>query len=335
MKHTRQSKRHFTLLGSIALIFGILAAPSFAKPLVLKVGHVGAPVSPQQAAGDIFEKLVKEKTGGAIEIKQYGSATLGDERELVEGLTLGTIQGAIVSSGLYGGYYPMMSAFEIPFLFRNRDHTNMVNNGPVGAEILGNLNNKAKIVAVAIWEHGFRHMTNNVRAIKEPADLDGLKIRSPEVPTYSVALKSLNAVPIPMAFAELYVALDRGVVDGQHNPLLHVMGQRFYEVQKHLSMLDFAYTPNVLAFSKSTWGKLSKEQQAKVVEAAKETGVLWSEKAASEEARLLGELKDKMQVLDRDQVNKAAFQKIVVDMAFPEFRKTYGDILDKIIAVRK
>lgn len=334
MKHVRQ----FKLLGSVALALAILAVPAsqvFAKPLVLKVGHVGAPVSPQQAAGDIFEKLVKEKTGGAVEIKQYGSATIGDERELVEGLTLGTIQGAIVSSGLYGGYYPMMSAFEIPFLFRNRDHANMVNNGPVGAEILGNLNNKAKIVAIAIWEHGFRQMTNNVRAIKNPADLEGLKIRSPEVPTYSVALNALKAVPIPMAFAELYVALDRGVVDGQHNPLLHVMGQRFYEVQKHLSMLDFAYTPNVLAFSKSAWGGLSKKQQAQVIEAAQEAGVQWSEEAAAEEARLLGELKNKMQVLDRDQVNKAAFQRIVVDKAFPEFRKTYGDILDKIVAVGK
>jgi C4-dicarboxylate-binding protein DctP len=306
-----------------------------AKSIVLKVGHVGAPVSPQQGAGDIFEKLVKEKTNGAVEIKQYGASTLGDERELVEGLTLGTIQGGIVSSGLYGGYYPMMSAFEIPFLFRDRAHANLVNNGPVGSEILSNLSNKANIVAIAIWEHGFRHMTNDARPVKVPKDLVGLKIRSPEVPTYSVALNALKAVPIPMAFSELYVALDRGVVDGQHNPLLHVMGQRFYEVQKHLSMLDFAYTPNVLAFSKTAWGKLSKEQQAQVISAAKEAAVKWSEKAASEEDRLLGELEKKMQVLDRTAVDKAAFQQIVVEKDFPKFRETYGDILDRIVAEGK
>jgi C4-dicarboxylate-binding protein DctP len=334
----KQKTHHFTLHCCILLVFAILLIPAHqvvAKPITIKVGHVGAPVSPQQAACDIFEKLVEEKTGGTVKIKQYGAATLGDERELVEGLTLGSIQGAVVSSGLYGGYYPMMSAFEIPFLFRDRAHCNAVNNGPVGKEILGKLNQKANINAIAIWEHGFRQMTNNARPIKVPKDLEGLKIRSPEVPVYSVALNALKAVPIPLAFSELYVALDRSVVDGQHNPLLHVMGQRFYEVQKYLSMLDFAYTPNVLAFSNATWGKLSAEQQNQVLAAALEAGIKWSEEAAEEEDRLLKELKDKMQVADRNDIDKTLFQTIVVEKAFPKYRETYGDILDRIVAEGK
>ncbi len=334
----KQKTRHFAWVCYILLVCTILLIPVhqvLAKTIVIKVGHVGAPVSPQKAACDIFEKLVEEKTSGSVKIKQYGASTLGDERELVEGLSLGSIQGAVVSSGLYGGYYPMMSAFEIPFLFRDRAHANAVNNGPVGKEILTTLNEKANINAIAIWEHGFRQMTNNARAIKVPSDLEGLKIRSPEVPVYSGALKALNAVPIPLAFSELYVALDRGVVDGQHNPLLHVMGQRFYEVQDHLSMLDFAYTPNVLAFSNTTWAKLSKEQQEQVLSAAKEAGIMWSEKAAAEEDRLLKELKDKMQVVDRNELDKKLFQSIVVEKAFPQFRKTYGDILDRVVAEGK
>ncbi|MDD3824296.1 MAG: DctP family TRAP transporter solute-binding subunit [Sphaerochaetaceae bacterium] len=310
-------------------------APVADKPVVLKVAHVGAPISPQQGAADLFVKLVTEKTGGSVDIQVFGSSTLGDEAALVEGMVLGTIDGGIVSAGLYGGYYPLMGAFEIPFLFRDRAHTIAVNNGPLGKEILDNLSKQAKLKGLAIWEHGFRHVTNNVRAIKTPQDFKGLNIRSPEVPVYSAPLRALGANPVPMAFSELYVALERGVVDGQHNPLLHVQGQRFYEVQKHLSMLDFAYTPNVLAFSNKAWGRLSATQQAQVQAAADEAGIAWSQAAEAEENRLIAELKGKMQVIDRSELDKAAFQKIVVDNTFPMFREMFGDFLDKIIATGK
>ena len=302
-----------------------------AKPVVIKVAHVGAPVSPQQGAADIFVDLVEEKTGGSVEIQIFGSSTLGDEAALVEGMVVGTIDGGIVSAGLYGGYFPLMGAFEIPFLFRDRAHTVAVNNGPLGEEILENLSDEANLKALAIWEHGFRHVTNSVRPIKTPEDFAGLNIRSPEVPVYSTPLRALGANPVPMAFSELYVALERNVVDGQHNPLLHVEGQRFYEVQDHLSMLDFAYTPNVLAFSNKAWGRLSSEQQAQVQDAALEAGLAWSQAAEAEENRLLEELKGKMQVVDRDELDKAAFQKIVVDQTFPQFRQTFGEFLDRII----
>lgn len=308
---------------------------SASKPIVIKVAHVGAPVSPQQGAADIFVKMVKEKTGGTVDIQIFGSSTLGDESALVEGMVLGTIDGGIVSAGLYGGYYPLMGAFEIPFLFKDRAHTIAVNNGPLGQEILDSLSKVAKLKGLAIWEHGFRHVTNNVRAIKTPQDFKGLNIRSPEVPVYSAPLRALGANPVPMAFSELYVALERGVVDGQHNPLLHVQGQRFYEVQKHLSMLDFAYTPNVLAFSNKAWGRLSPAQQVQVQEAAKEAGVAWSQAAEAEENRLLEELKGKMMVVGRNELDKAAFQNIVVETTFPMFREMFGEFLDKIIEAGK
>jgi len=330
----------------VILIFALLAmsmtnawangtAEQEADKVVLKVAHVGAPVSPQQGAADIFVELVKEKTNGTVEIQVFGSSTLGDESALVEGMALGTIDGGIVSAGLYGGYFPLMGAFEIPFLFRDRAHTVAVNSGPLGAEILARLSEEANLKALAIWEHGFRHVTNNVRPIKNPIDFAGLNIRSPEVPVYSAPLRALGANPVPMAFSELYVALERGVVDGQHNPLLHVEGQRFYEVQDYLSMLDFAYTPNVLALSNKAWNRLSETQQAQVLEAANEAGIKWSATAESEETRLLEELKGKMSVVDRDELDKAAFQKIVVDSTFPQFRAIYGDFLDRIIAEGK
>lgn len=166
-----------------------------------------------------------------------------------------------------------------------------------------------------------------------------LKIRSPEVPVYSYALEALGAVPVPLAFTELYIALDRGVVDGQHNPLMHVKGQRFYEVQKYLSVMDFAYTPNIVAFSNKTWNKLSGSQQKALVDAAKETAPLWAAQSINEEKAILAELKDKMQVLSGDQIKRDEFVKIVQEKAYPKYQATFGPefvaFLNKVLEAGK
>ncbi|MTW88323.1 DctP family TRAP transporter solute-binding subunit [Virgibacillus dakarensis] len=290
----------------------------------ISIGHVGAPVSPQQGAADIFTKLVKEKTGGSVDIKIYNSSQLGDERELVEGIQMGTIDGGIISAGLFASSYNVMEAFEVPFLFEDKEHALKVNNGEIGRGVLDKLESKAGLKALSIWEHGFRQITNSKKPIKKPEDMKGLKIRSPEVPTYSVALKALGANPIPLSFSELYVALDRGVVNGQHNPLMHIEGQRFYEVQDYMTIMDFAYTPNILSMSDKVWKNLSKEQQTALNEAAQETAELWSEEAAKQNEEILKKLKGKMDIVQRDEIDRDAFKKIVVDKAYPEYEKDYG-----------
>ncbi|GGB48191.1 transporter [Lentibacillus populi] len=290
----------------------------------ISIGHVGAPVSPQQGAADIFTKLVKEKTGGSVDIKIYNSSQLGDERELVEGIQMGTIDGGIISAGLFASSYNVMEAFEVPFLFEDKEHALKVNNGEIGRGVLDKLESKAGLKALSIWEHGFRQITNSKKPIKKPEDMKGLKIRSPEVPTYSVALKTIGANPIPLSFSELYVALDRGVVNGQHNPLMHIEGQRFYEVQDYMTVMDFAYTPNILALSDNVWKKLSEEQQTALNEAAQETAELWSEEAAEQNEEILKELEGKMDIVQRDEIDREAFKKIVVDKAYPEYEKDYG-----------
>ena len=323
------------------LSLGVCVGPAFSadKEVEIKVGHVGAPVSPQQGAADIFLKLVEQKTKGTVKMKVYNSSQLGNEAELVEGLRMGTIDGGIISSGLFATSYNVCAAFEVPFLFKNSEHVLKIANGPVGDDLLKKLESKAGLKPIAIWDHGFRQLTNKVRPIKEPADMKGLKIRSPEVPVYSFALDALGAVPVPLAFTELYIALDSGVVDGQHNPLMHVKGQRFYEVQKYLSVMDFAYTPNIVAFSKKAWGKLSADQQKAVIEAAKETAPLWAAQSVKEEKAILEELKGKIQILTSDQTNREAFVKIVKEKAYPKYQDKFGpefvDFLNKVLEAGK
>lgn len=333
-------KRLTTIVVALAFVFsfGWQLGGAEGAPVEIKMGHVGAPVSPQQGAADIFLKLVEQKTkalpAGEVKIKIYNSSQLGNEAELVEGLRMNTVDAGIISSGLFASSYNVMAAFEVPFLFNNSAHVIKVSNGPIGDALLQKLDEKASLKPVAIWNHGFRQVTNRVRPIKEPADMKGLKIRSPEVPVYSYALEALGAVPVPMAFTELYIALDRGVVDGQHNPLMHVKGQRFYEVQKYLSMMDFAYTPNIVAFSKKAWDKLSAEQRRALIEAARETASLWAEQSAKDEQVILEELKGKMEVLMPNQINRDAFVAIVKEKAYPRYQEKFGqefvDFLNKV-----
>lgn len=303
----------------------------------INVGHVGAPVSPQEGAAEIFADLVEEKTGGSVNIKIYNSAQLGDERELVEGIQMGTIDGGIISSGLFASSYEVMAAFEVPFLFENRDHVLAVNTGEIGRELLDTLEERANLKAVSIWDHGFRHITNSQRPIAEPEDLKGLQIRSPQVPSYDIALDALGAIPVPMAFNELYVALDRGVVDGQHNPLMHVEGQRFYEVQDYLTVMDFAYTPNIVTFSNKVWEKLSDEQREQLIKAANETATVWSEIAAEEDKQLLEDIQEKMNVLTTSNINRDAFVEIVREQGFPKYEKEFSsefmEFLEKVTNV--
>lgn len=289
----------------------------------ISIGHVGAPVSPQQGAADIFTELVEEKTGGSVEIKIYNSSQLGDERELVEGVQMGTIDGGIISAGLFASSYNVMEAFEVPFLFEDTEHTLTVNNGEIGREVLDNLEANAGLKALSLWEHGFRQITNSRGPIETPEDLQGLKIRSPEVQSYSVALQEFGANPIPLSFSELYVAMDRGVVDGQHNPLMHIEGQRFYEVQDYLTVMDFAYTPNVLALSDSIWEQLSEEQQNALDEAALETAELWAEEAAEENEEILNELEEKIEIIHKEDLDWEAFKQVVEDV-YPVYEEEYG-----------
>lgn len=289
----------------------------------ISIGHVGAPESPQQGAADIFTELVEEKTGGSVKIKIYNSSQLGDERELVEGIQMGTINGGIISAGLFASSYNVMEAFEVPFLFKDKEHALKINNGEIGREVLDNLEANSGLKALSLWDHGFRQVTNSRGPIKTPEDLKGLKIRSPEVQSYSIALSEFGANPIPLSFSELYVAMDRGVVDGQHNPLMHIESQRFYEVQDYLTIMDFAYTPNVLAFSDAIWEQLSEEQQVALNEAAEEAAELWSAEAAQQNEEILNGLDDKIEIITRDEIDWESFKQ-VVEQVYPKYEKEYG-----------
>jgi tripartite ATP-independent transporter DctP family solute receptor len=239
-----------------------------AAEVTLKLGHIADPQNPYAQGAQKFADLVAEKSGGTIKVEVYPSSQLGNQRDLVEGLTLGTLDLTMTSTAVLGNFHPQVAVFDLPFIFRDREHAFKALD-TVGMEIAKDLEEKGMKV-LAYYENGVRNMTNNIRPIRVPEDMKGLKIRVMEQPIYIAMMKALGANPTPMAFGELFTALQKGVVDGQENPAAHIYTKRFFEVQKYISLTEHTYSAEPLVVSMITWNKLTAEQQTIIQEAAEE-----------------------------------------------------------------
>ncbi len=260
-----------------AVVVFVFSGTLMAAEVTLKLGHIADPQNPYAQGAQKFADLVAEKSGGTIEIQVYPSSQLGNQRDLVEGLTLGTVDLTMTSTAVLGNFHPEVAVFDLPFIFRDRDHAFKALD-TVGMEIAKGAEAKGMKV-LAFYENGVRNMTNNIRPIRVPEDMKGLKIRVMEQPIYIGMMKALGANPTPMAFGELFTALQKGVVDGQENPAAHIYTKRFFEVQKYISLTEHTYSAEPLVISMITWNKLTPEQQQILQEAAEE-GCEWQRQLA-------------------------------------------------------
>ncbi|HEX7550452.1 MAG TPA: TRAP transporter substrate-binding protein [Candidatus Methylomirabilis sp.] len=320
-----------------SVLCGVLAlAPLDARAgTTIRVAHVGAPISPQQQAGEIFAKLVQSKTNGGVEIKLFGGSTLGSEQQLQEGVKAGSLDGLI--AGTWESFLKWAGVFQTPFIFRDYAHFEKVVTGPVGQELMAAVESELGVKPLFIVQHAsFRRITNSVRPILKPEDMKGLKIRDPNVPAYSIVTKALGAVPVPMDFAELYMALSRKVVDGQHNPLSHIVGSKFFEVQKYLTLVPYGLPPHIVSMSRNAWGRLSPEQQKAVLEAGAETAKTYPSQGIAQEREYIDQMKAKgMVVAEPKDIDLAAFLKIFNEQCVPDLKKVYGEKwFNAILAVK-
>jgi TRAP-type transport system periplasmic protein len=257
---------------AFSIVFSTRAS---AEKLVLKLGHVAEPSNPYGLGADQFAKIVKEKSKGDIEVKVYPSSQLGSQKELIEGLTTGTVDMTLTGTAELGTYQPQMALFDMPFIFKDRKHAYRALD-TVGMD-LGKELEKKGLKLLGYMENGIRHMTNNTRPIKSPADMKGLKIRVMNNKVYVEMIKSLGASPIPLSLDELYTAMQYGTVDGQENPSAHIFTKRFYEVQKYASLTGHAYAPEPVLISMKTWNKLNASQKA-VIQSSASEAIAWQRK---------------------------------------------------------
>jgi tripartite ATP-independent transporter DctP family solute receptor len=285
-------------LTALALLAGSASAE------VLKMAHNAAPGNPKDLASKRFAELVAQKTEGRITVDVGGSAQYGDDVEAITQMRLGTLPLAANSQGSTSGAVEEFALIGLPFLFDDLQQAWEVLDGDVGAK-LDEAAQKQGLKVLAFWDNGIRQISNNTRPITAPADLDGLKIRTPPDPMTLEIFTALGANPTPMAFSELYVALQQGVVDGQENPLMNIDSSKLYEVQKYISLTGHKYESTPVLMSKMVWDGLSAEDQAAIVAAAKEAGTYNRELSQKADA----ELRPKLEAagVQFNDVNKAPF----------------------------
>jgi tripartite ATP-independent transporter DctP family solute receptor len=308
----------------LVLVFS-MATCSSAADLVLKFGHVLAPSHPYNLGAEKFKEVLEANAPEPVRVEVYHSSQLGNERDLTEGLQLGTVDIAI-APGTIGSFAPVQGVLDLPYLFRDRDHAYKVLDGEIGDELASDLPSKG-LRLLAYWENGFRNVTNSVKPIEKPADLEGLKIRVPKNNTYVETFKEWGANVTTMAFGELYTALQQQTVDAQENPLAIIYTNKFYEAQKYLSLTHHFYGPAQVLISESTWGRLSPGMQEAVMNAAEEARDYERQLLKDKDAEYLANLKAEGMLIN--EVDRDAF----VEAAKPVWEKysdKFGDLIQRI-----
>jgi tripartite ATP-independent transporter DctP family solute receptor len=313
-----------------AVLASALASPALAET-ELKFGHVGEPGSLFELSANEFAKRVNAKMAGKVKVSAFGSSQLGKDEDLVKKLKLGTVDFALPST-VMSSVTPEFGLFEMPYLVKNRDHMMKIEKEIVWTWIGPAAEAKGYRI-LAIWENGFRHITNNKKPIVTPGDLAGVKLRVPGGQWRVKMFKGYGANPSPMAFSEVFTALKTGVMDAQENPLIQIYSAKFQEVQKYLSMTSHVYTPAYVVVGKEKWDKMDKAQRDQIEAIAKETQAYVYEQAAKFDGELLGKLKSAgMQV---NEPNRAAFIEASKPI-YEEFSKAVPrakEMIDKALAL--
>jgi tripartite ATP-independent transporter DctP family solute receptor len=304
-----------------------LALPATAQT-AMKINISVAQNSHYGVAIDTFAREIEVRTNGRYKIQTFYAGALGAERESVEGVQLGTLDLTLTSTGPLPNFVPDVAILDIPFLFRDYAHARAVLDGPIGQEMLQKFPPKG-LVALAWAENGFRHMTNSKRPVNLPDDLRGLKMRTMENPIHIQAYKQFGILPTPMAFTEVFTALQQGTVDGQENPLSVITAAKLDQVQKNLSLTGHVYSPAVVLMNKAQWDKLSAADRQAFLEAAREAVKANRARIDDDEGKAVADLRSKGMTIVEN-VDKAKFQ-VMLAPVYADFGKRFGqDNIDRI-----
>ncbi len=299
---------------------------------LIKVGVGHGPGHSQTMGFEKFGEYLEERSDGRFRVKVYHSGSLGSEKQMQELLTIGTAEMTV--TGVLNIYEPLFALFEMPYLYRDREHVLKVNAGPIMQKVAQSLIPKG-LRLIGFYENGFRNITTAKTSILEPADLEGLLIRTPENPAQIQTFKALGAIPTPMSFSELYTALLQGVVDGQENPLQQIYLSRFYEVQSYCAKTHHIYNSAYVLISERFWQTLTENEKSMIEDCVLKSSKWQLEYMKNLDVELERKLKEEgMQFTypDRAQFEKAcqpAYEKMV-DKLGPEAR----DIVEKIRATK-
>lgn len=302
------------------------------QPTKITLGHGAAPGNPRHDAAVLFAERVKEKTAGRYEVFVAHSAMLGDDAAMITALRSGSLDMSANSQGAISAAVPEYAALGLPFLFPAIEKAWTLLDGPVGKELAEKSAAKGMVV-LGYWDNGIRQITNSKRPIKVPADVKGLKVRTPPDPVTVDIMQALGADAQQIKFAELYVALQQGVVDGQENPLTNIVSSKLYEVQKYLSLSGHKYEVTPFLIGKRAWERLPAADQKIFQDAAAEATQLQRKLSKEADDKLLVELKAKgVQI---DSVDRAQFVAATKPVYDKWITGPIGDFAKRVVEAAK
>lgn len=324
-----------SVLSLSVILFATGDASAGTPEITIKLGHVVQEGVPLDLWAHRFGEIVKEKSNGTMIVEVYPAASMGGNRELCEQLQLGSIEAVITSVAFVGGFSKSTMVLDLPYLFKNNKSAEAVLDGEVGDWIFAELR-KQGFVGLAWGCQGWRHLTAN-REIRNPEDMKGVKIRVMENPIHIAHFNTLGGSAIPMAFSEVFTALQQGAIDAQENPWCNIDANRFYEVQKYIVKTGHIYDACPLMYSEMLWDKLTPEQRKIITDAAMESVRYERDICYQDE-------------LDMENKIAATGKNVIIDLS-PETRQKFfeaaapvyqqfrsqigGDLIDKVIAIQE
>lgn len=323
-----------TLLKTLAAVALATTAQLCAAQPLIKFGYGSSDTHPQGLGAKRFAELVQAKTGGRLTINTYGSGKLGSDPAMQSAAQGGTIELMVGPTSNLVGAIKEYALFDLPYMVGSYKEADALLDGPVGQQLAAKLD-AIGLVGLAYWENGFRNFTNSKRPVTKLEDFAGLKTRVIQNPVFIEAFKALGANPVPMAFTELYGALESRAVDAQENPVGLIDSQKFYEVQKYLSLTGHVYSPFIVLASKKWFDGLTAADKAAVRAAAVEAGTYQRQMQREQATQLVAALKSKGMQVNELAPAELARLKAAVQPVVAKFGENIGADLMKLAAAAK
>ena len=328
-----------TLIAAMAVAAAGFAAAQDIKERTLKVGLQNPKGHPAVMGAEKFAEIVQARSGGKIKVNLFPGGVLGGDAPTVSALQGGTVEMTVLNSGILASQVKEFAIYDFPFLFANAKEADAVVDGPFGKGLHAKLADKG-IIGLAYWELGFRDLTNGKRPINKVEDIAGLKLRVIPNPINVDWVKALDANPTPLAFPELYAAMEQKAVDGQENPVSVILANKFGEVQKYLTLTHHQYNPQSVIMSKKVWDTMSPVEKKIIQDAADEAGRYQRQVSRDQAASTIDQLKKAgMQVTELPPAEMAKLQakmKPVIDKhAASVGETTVKDVMAELAKVRK
>jgi tripartite ATP-independent transporter DctP family solute receptor len=341
-----KNKFKFALLSS-ALFLGLVGCSSSAsndsgdgdssskETYEISIGHVLNEEHSEHKTFEFFKEYVERESDNRIQVEIFPNGELGSDRELIEGVQVGTVTMAGPSTAPVASFVPKFSVFDLPFLFESREVAYDVLDSDLGTDLLTELES-ADIKGLGWWESGFRHLTNSKKAVASPSDLNGLVVRTMENEMHVAAWESLGANPTPMAWGEVFVSLQQGTLDGQENPLGIIYSQKVYEVQDYLTLSGHVYSPIAVLMNQDFYNSLPDDLKKIVDEGMAEATELNRSLVVEEEEATLGLLKEAgIEITELTSEQKSAFKEATLPI-YEEYKNDIGtDLVDAMLEAAK